>query len=70
MSSNKETIKKFLKGLGISDEEELNEFSEKLLEKWASDVTPRPIKNRARIWTKEEIEEQGIEVKPVKWKKL
>ena len=67
---NKEKIKEFLRNsLGITDEKELEEFSEKLLlkaEKYDT-LVERP---RGRIWKKEEIEALGIEVKPVKWNKL
>jgi len=67
---NKEQIKEFLReSLGITDEKDLEEFSEKLLqksEKYDTLVdTPR-----GRVWKKEEIEALGIEVTPVKWKKL
>lgn len=53
-------------------EAELEEFIKKLIvesrvthSKDFQKVYPQP-----RIWKKEEIEELGIEVKPVRWKKL
>ena len=67
---NKEQIKNFLReSLGITDENDLEEFSEKLIlksEKYDA-LVDAP---RGRIWKKEEIEALGIEVTPVKWKKL
>jgi N-dimethylarginine dimethylaminohydrolase len=68
---NKEEIKKFLKeSLGIVDEVELEKFAASLLEK-AELYDALPSKPRtAKIWKKEEIEAQGIEVIPFDWKKF
>ena len=70
--TNKEKIKNFIKdtfGDRFETEAELEEFAQKLLEnaERADSATMSP---RAKIYKKEEIEALGIEVTPVKWKKL
>jgi len=69
---NKEKIKEFLKeSLGIEDEMELERFSTDLLEKVKLyDNIPQTTYRTSKVWKKEEIEELGIEVKPVDWKKF
>ena len=69
--NNKEEIKKFLKeSLGIVDEVELEDFATSLLEKAELyDALPRKPRT-ARVWKKEDIEAEGIEVIPVDWKKF
>ena len=70
--TNKEKIKKFIKetfGHKFSSEEELDEFAQKLLES-AERTDLATMAPRAKIYKKEEIEAMGIEVTPVKWKKL
>jgi len=70
--TNKEKIINFVKevfGARFETEAELEKFAEQLLEN-ANRVDEAIERPRGRIWKKEEIEEMGIEVTPVKWKKL
>lgn len=72
MTKNKEKIKTFIReafGNRFNTEEEIEEFAEKLL-KSADEIDKATKVTRAKIWKKEEIEELGIEVTPVKWEKL
>lgn len=70
--NNKEQIKKFIKDSfpdKFNTEAELEEFAQKLLEN-AEKADSAIKKPTGRVWKKHEIEELGIEVTPVKWKKL
>tara|TARA_B100000287_G_scaffold418979_1_gene456619 strand:- start:281 stop:499 length:219 start_codon:yes stop_codon:yes gene_type:complete len=69
---NKQRIKEFLKqSLGIEGEEELEKFSTELLAKVEIyENIPSTSRRTSKVWKKEEIEELGIEVTPVDWKKL
>ncbi len=70
--TNKEKIKKFIKeafGNKFETEAELDDFAQKLLEN-AERADSAANVPRAKIYKKEEIEALGIEVTPVKWKKL
>lgn len=72
MTKNKEKIKTFIReafGNRFNTEEEIEEFAEKLL-KSADEIDKATKVTRVKIWKKEEIEELGIEVTPVKWEKL
>tara|TARA_E500000331_G_C17029309_1_gene614420 strand:+ start:459 stop:680 length:222 start_codon:yes stop_codon:yes gene_type:complete len=68
--SRKEEIKKFMIeqfGEQFITEQELDEFTEKLLQ--AADRCDKAERTpTTKVWTKEEIEALGIEVKPVDWK--
>ena len=70
--TNKEKIKKFIKetfGDRFESEDELEQFAQKLLE--SAEKTDLNIRlPSSKVWKKEEIEELGIVVTPVKWKKL
>tara|TARA_R100001015_G_C4580656_1_gene137200 strand:+ start:779 stop:1000 length:222 start_codon:yes stop_codon:yes gene_type:complete len=68
--SRKEEIKKFMFeqfGEQFTTDAELDEFVEKLLR--AADKCDKAQRMpTGKVWTKEEIETLGIEVKPVDWK--
>lgn len=69
MIKSKEELKEYLKKkMNVEDEAELDRIAETLIGIMNNKKASRP--NTSRIWKKEELEEQGIEVKPVKWKKL
>lgn len=68
MLKSKEILKNYLKEkLNIEDEGELEAVTEQLMRMLNKKRSP---KKSSRIWKKEELEAAGIEVKPVKWKKL
>lgn len=69
MIKSKEELKEYLKKkMNVEDEAELDRIAETLISIMNNKKASRP--KTSRIWKKEELEEQGIEVKPVKWKKL
>lgn len=69
MIKSKEELKEYLKKkMNVEDEAELDRIAETLIGIMNNKKASRP--KTSRIWKKEELEEQGIEVKPVKWKKL
>lgn len=69
MIKSKEELKEYLKKkMNVEDEAELDRIAEALIGIMNNKKASRP--KTSRIWKKEELEEQGIEVKPVKWKKL
>lgn len=68
MIKSKEILKNYLKQkLNIEDDTELELIAEQLMRMLSKKRSP---KKSSRIWKKEELEAAGIEVKPVKWKKL
>lgn len=68
MIKSKEILKEYLKEkMKIDDEAELELVAEALIEIMNKKSTGA---KSSRIWKKAELEAQGIEVKPVKWKKL
>ena len=68
MIKSKEILKKYLKKkMNIDDDVELELVAEALIKIMGKKTTST---KSSRIWKKEELEAQGIEVKPVKWKKL
>ena len=69
MIKSKEILKNYLKQkLNIEDDTELELITEELMRMLGKKKSSRA--KTSRIWKKEEIEAEGIEVKPVKWKKL
>ena len=69
MLKSKEILKKYLKEkLNIEDEAELEIVAEQVMRMLSKNTKISTA--TSRIWKKEELEAQGIEVKPVKWKKL
>ena len=69
MLKSKEILKKYLKEkLNIEDEAELEIVAEQVMRMLSKNTNINTA--TSRIWKKEELEAQGIEVKPVKWKKL